>query len=264
MFAFSPAPASIADNKVYYFVGDFDVTTGKFTPDERFGGIPDLLDYGANVFTGPSAFIDPVSGDVVMFSIMQDQRSAADQGASGWAHTAGLARRIWLSEDGSDLMIAPIEALNSLHGEVLIDRQNISLEDANQLLSAVKEDMYCLRLTADVSAASSFTVNILQGGRWDCTTYTYDAAAQVIHGSTENKGDGAPTSYVSGPLTVQDGILTMELYVDRSLAEAFFNDHKALTIRAYTEEPDSEGITLAAEGEVQIRSIYLARMKPIF
>lgn len=264
MFAFSPAPASIADNKVYYFVGDFDVTTGKFTPDERFGGIPDLLDYGANVFTGPSAFIDPVSGDVVMFSIMQDQRSAADQGASGWAHTAGLARRIWLSDDGTDLMLSPIEALNRLHGEVLIDRQNISLEDANQLLSAVKEDMYCLRLTADVSAASSFTVNILQGGRWDCTTYTYDATAQFIHGSTENKGDGAPTSYVSGPLTVQDGILTMELYVDRSLAEAFFNDHKALTIRAYTEEPDSEGITLAAEGEVHIRSIYLARMKPIF
>ena len=40
----SPAPASIADNKVYYFLGDFDIETGKFTPDENFDNKPALLD----------------------------------------------------------------------------------------------------------------------------------------------------------------------------------------------------------------------------
>jgi sucrose-6-phosphate hydrolase SacC (GH32 family) len=73
-FSISPAPASMADNKVYYFVGDFDRETGKFIPDERFIDGPALLDYGSNVFTGPSALVDPVSGDVYLFSIMQDQR----------------------------------------------------------------------------------------------------------------------------------------------------------------------------------------------
>ena len=37
-FSISPAPASSADNKAYYWVGDFDVATGKFTPDEEFQG----------------------------------------------------------------------------------------------------------------------------------------------------------------------------------------------------------------------------------
>lgn len=30
IFMISPAPAGLADNKVYYFIGDFDVETGKF------------------------------------------------------------------------------------------------------------------------------------------------------------------------------------------------------------------------------------------
>lgn len=56
---------------------------------------------------------------------MADRTTIANGGfengnVAGWAHTVGLARRIWLSDDGSDLRIAPVEALNSLHGEVQI------------------------------------------------------------------------------------------------------------------------------------------------
>ena len=81
-FLISPAPAGTADNKVFYFIGDFDVETGKFTPDEQYDNKPALLDYGSNVFTGPSAFIDPQSGKICMFSIMQDQRSGAEEGGA--------------------------------------------------------------------------------------------------------------------------------------------------------------------------------------
>jgi len=38
----------------------------------------------------------------------------------------------------------------------------------------------------------------------------------------------------------------MEIYVDRSLVEAFFNDYKSISIRAYTEEPDSHAMNLFA------------------
>ena len=264
MFIFSPAPASIADNKIYYFLGEFNLEQGTFTPDERFGGIPAMLDYGANVFTGPSAFVDPVSGDVILFSIMQDQRGAADQGASGWAHTVGLARRIWLSDDGSDLMMAPIAAVHSLQEEVLVDAKNLTVEQANEALAAVDEDMYYLRLTADVSDCRSLGLNLKKGGKWDCTTYTYDVAGETITGETQNKGEGAATNYVSGYLPSPDGTLTLELYVDRSLVEAFFNDYKSLSIRAYPEEPESRAIELFAEGDSTISELYVARMGSIF
>ncbi|MCD7755319.1 MAG: GH32 C-terminal domain-containing protein [Firmicutes bacterium] len=263
-FLFSPAPAEIADNKIYYFLGDFDVTTGKFTPDESFGGEPRILDYGDNVFTGPSAFIDPVSGDVVMFSIMQDQRGAAEQGASCWAHSVGLARKLWLNDDGTDLMMAPIDALQSLEEEILIDASDLTLTQANELLSGVAEDMYYLKLVIDAQDASSFGINLKQGGKWDCTTYTYDASGGTITGQTANKGEGASTSVTSGSLELVDGTLTMEIYVDRSLVEAFFNQTKSLSIRAYTEEVDSYAIDLFAEGDIHIQQLYVASMGSIF
>ena len=263
-FSVSPAPASSADNKVYYWLGDFDLETGKFTPDESFQGSPHLLDYGANVFTGPSCLVDPVSGDVYMFSIMQDQRGAAEQGASGWAHTVGLARKIWLADDGSDVMMSPTDALHELEEETLVDLKNVSLEDANKALAEVDEDMLYIRLTADVAAASEFGISMKQGGKWDATTYTYDVAGQTISGHTENKGEGCKAASVSGQLPVKDGKLTMEIYIDRSLVEGFFNDYKSISIRAYTDEPDSHGIDLFATGTVSIDELFVARMGSIF
>lgn len=264
LFIFSPAPADIADNKIYYFLGDFDVDTGKFTPDERFEGIPQLLDYGANVFTGPSAFIDPVSGDVILFSIMQDQRGAGEQGASGWAHTVGLARRLWLTDDGTDLMMAPVEALTTLEEEVLVNETNITLAQANEKLSQVSSDMLHIQLTVDVSCASEFGINLKQGGKWDCTTYRYDTAEQLIYGSTENRGEGCKTKTVSGLLPAEDGKITMDIYVDRSLVEAFFNEYKSISIRAYVEDPNSQAINIFATGDVTIESLYVATMDSIF
>ncbi len=263
-FSISPAPASIADNKVYYWLGDFDLATGKFTPDESFEGEPHLLDYGANVFTGPSCLVDPVSGNIYMFSIMQDQRGAAEQGASGWAHTVGLARRIWLNDEGTDLMMEPIEALQGLEKEVLINETNLTLEDANSLLAGLDEDMLHIKLTVDISGATEFGINLKQGGKWDATTYTYDVAGETIVGRTENKGEGASVSTVSGALPNDDGTISIEIYVDRSLVEAFFNDYKAISIRAYTDDPDSHAMNLFAEGSVRIESLYVASMGSIF
>ncbi len=263
-FSISPAPASIADNKVYYWLGDFDLATGKFTPDPAFEGEPHLLDYGSNVFTGPSCLVDPVSGDIYMFSIMQDQRGAAEQGASGWAHTVGLARKIWLNDDGTDLMMSPTDALHDLEEETLVDLKNVSLDDANAALKAVDEDMLYIRLTADVSAATEFSINMKQGGKWDCTTFTYDVAGETISGHTENKGEGCKLATVSGALPNEDGTVTMEIYIDRSLVEGFFNDYKSISIRAYTDDPDSHALSLSSQGTITITELYVAKMGSIF
>ena len=264
MFVFSPAPAGVADNKIYYYLGDFDLETGKFTPDEGFGEEPRLFDYGANVFTGPSGFIDPVSGDVIMFSIMQDQRGALEQGTSGWAHTCGIARKIRLTDDGSDLMMMPIEALTTLETEVLVNETNLTLEQANEKLSSVTGDMLHIKLTVDVSKAAEFGINMKQGGKRDCTTFRYDVAGAIIRGSTENRGEGCNEKNVSGALPIEDGKLTMDIYIDRSLVEGFFNEYKAISIRAYVEEVTSQAINLFAEGDVVIESLYVAAMGSIF
>ena len=62
----------------------------------------------------------------------------------------------------------------------------------------------------------------------------------------------------------EDGTVTIELFIDRSLVEGFFNDYKAISIRAYPEEKDSKAIELYATGTVQIRELYVASMSSIF
>lgn len=263
IFMISPAPAGLADNKIYYFLGDFDVETGKFTPDERYNNTPALLDYGCNVFTGPSAFVDPLSGDVCVFSIMQDQRKGAEEGAAGWAHCVGLTRKLWLSDDGSDVKMSPIDALHTLEGDVLADEQDLTVQQANDVLAGVEGDLLYIRAVLRPIDAQEFGIQLKTDGDEDRTAYTYSVKNGTISGDTSNKGSAASTSHVSGPLPLEDGKLFVEIYVDRSLAEAFFNDLKSLSIRSYCAY-DSQGIELFADGEVTVESLYAAEMQSIY
>lgn len=262
-FCISPAPASMADNKAYFFLGDFDRSTGKFTPDESFGGLPALLDYGSNVFTGPSALVDPVSGNTCLFSIMQDQRTGAEEGASGWAHCVGLPRRIWLSDDGTDVKMAPIEALKTLEGDVLAQGTDLTLDGANEQLAGVSGDLLHLRVTADVSRTARFSITVKSNGDKDMTVFSYDPAEGIISGQTRNKGKECKKVLVEGPLAAENGTLAADIYIDRSLVEAFFNESRAISIRSYSAF-DSQAISLEAEGEVTVTELYAAQMTSIY
>ncbi|MCM1088868.1 MAG: GH32 C-terminal domain-containing protein [Muribaculaceae bacterium] len=263
IFMISPAPAGLADNKVYYFLGDFDVATGKFTPDERFDNHPALLDYGSNVFTGPSVLVDPQSGDVCVFSIMQDQRTGAEEGAAGWAHCVGLTRKIWLNDEGSDVKMSPIDALHTLEGSVLADEENLAIEQANDILDGVKGDLLYIKAVLTPEDAQEFGIQLKTDENGDTTSYTYRIEDTTISGDTRNKGSAASTSHVLGTLSLQDGKLSMEIYIDRSLVEAFFNEEKSISIRSYSAY-DSQGIQLFADGNVTVDSLYIATMQSIY
>lgn len=262
-FCISPAPASLADNKAYYFVGDFDKETGKFIPDEQFAENPALLDYGSNVFTGPSALVDPVSGNTYIFSIMQDQRGGAEEGTAGWAHCVGLTRRIWLNDEGTDVMMSPCGALHNLEGAVLAQGENLILEEANETLRAVSGDLLYLRLVIDMGSANEVTLNVKSNGGKDLTAFIYNAQEGIISGKNPNKTKEAKKPVVSGPLEIKDGKLKMEVYIDRSLVETFFNDTKSISIRSYAAF-ESQGISLEADGEIVVSELYAAEMRSIY
>lgn len=260
----SPAPASTADNKIYYFLGEFDKTTYKFIPDEGFE-TPHMFDYGSNVFTGPSGFINPNDGEVYIFSVMQDYRSTQEVADSGWANCAGLARRIWLNDEGTDVCIEATDNLDAYATE-LVSGDNLTLDGANELLSDVDEDMLRIDVTIRNVSATAFGINVKSGnGGNDNTVYTYNVSSSTITGATLNRGSTCANSTTSGALALNsDGTLTMQIYIDHSLVEAFFNDTKALSIRSYADF-DSTGISLFAEGgEVEIVSLSVSRMQSIY
>ena len=95
--------------------------------------------------------------------------------------------------------------------------------------------------------------------------FTYDVASGKLTGSTTNRGEGASAVPGSGLLSLQDGRLTMRVYIDRSLVEGFFNNDKALTLRSYPEDPAAaQGLSVFAEGDVAIERLYVATMGSIY
>ena len=263
IFLFLPAPADTADNKIYYYVGDFDGETDRFTPDPCYHERPRLLDYGDNVFTGPSALIDPVTGRLCLFSIMQDQRDGAEEGAAGWAHCAGLTRNVWLSDDGVDARVEPDPRIYSLLGEKLVSLADTDIAGADRALAGVSGDMLYIRASLVPRGCVSFALSVKAGGEADETRFVYDMGSHTICGYTRTPGRFARDQRVKGPLPLRDGRLDMEVFVDRSLVEAFFNGDKAVTVRAYADSA-SQGILLTAEGEIRVSSLEVYRVKSIY
>lgn len=266
MFIFSPAPASIADNKIYYFVGDFDSTKGKFIPDASFENIPRVLDYGNNVFTGPSGFINPMDEEVYLFSIMQDQRNGAEQGAAGWAHSVGLTRNLYLNEDGTDLCVTPIENLEKLRGECLVNLEDVNIETVNKYLSSIKEDMFYIYIRINASTSERFNISFKSDEKKDKTVFEYDLENKTISGETKNKGKAATLNRVFGELIPKDDFQEIEIFVDRSLIEAFFNQEKSISLRAYSKDP-SKKIEIDIENQIEekvIQDFCMYRMNSIY
>ncbi len=262
-FFISPAPAGIADNKVYYFIGDFDYETGKFTPDESLGGTPRILDFGCNVFTGPSVLRDPVTGRVCVFSIMQDQRTGPEEAAAGWAHCVGLTRNIFLNDEGTDVCVAPDPRLYGLLGEELLSMENVGVEDANAALGGISGDMLYIRAVLAPRDGENFGLTCKAGGRRNQTVFTYYTAKGTMDGYTSNRGKGAAVNVPEGPVPLRDGTLTMEIFIDRSLVEGFFNDDKSICVRSYA-PPEARQIALFSDGDTQVISLKVYEVSSIY
>lgn len=113
----------------------------------------------------------------------------------------------------------------------------------------------------ELKGDGSFGLAVKGNGQKDETVFTWKE--DVISANTRNRGSAAKTGFVSGPLTLKDGLLTAKVYIDRSLVEVYFNDTKSISVRSYA-DPASTGITLSADGEVTIKTLRAAPMKSIY
>ena len=139
LFVFSPQHG---DNDVWYYIGEFDQEHCVFTPD-----YPDakLMDYGNNIFTGPTVYVNPADGRVYICSVMQDNsegqpvgRTVDEHMKAGWAFYAGLPRELYLKQDGT-LGIKNIDT-SSIEGRTLASFENLTVAEANEKLANVASD----------------------------------------------------------------------------------------------------------------------------
>lgn len=270
----SPAPASTADNNIYYFLGTFDKITGRFIPDSDYAHAPKRFDYGPNVFTGPSAMLDE-KGDMYLFSISQDYRSEGEVLRAGWACSMSLVRKVTLSDDGKLANIDAVSALKEEYVTTLVDKENLSLEEANAELGAVKGDMLYLNVTFTgiTDQTKSVTVRVKSNANGsDYLDFTYDHTKKQVSSATIDQGaqgKGESNDMKDATFEIKDGTITMEIYIDRSLVETFFDARLAITMRSYA-APSSTKITVSAEqeedaaGAVSIASLKAGTVKSIY
>jgi sucrose-6-phosphate hydrolase SacC (GH32 family) len=256
----NPAWSSGSDYNVtyvWYWIGVWNPATRKFTPDTT---TPRLFDYGEH-FTGPSGFVDQ-KGRSVVFSIAQDKRTEQAHYNSGWAHNAGLPLVLSLGPDG-DAAVNPLPELTTLHataGPQVAITADTSLEAANQQLAGVRGDM--LHLTLELAAGSSGRYGIKlrrsPGGEEE-TLLSYDTATGNLSLDRTRSGNNSSLygnlGVQGGPLNLAGQNLKLDVYLDKSMIEAYANGRRSITSRVYPYRADSLGLQLWADTAVTVKNL---------
>ncbi|UJF36452.1 GH32 C-terminal domain-containing protein [Paenibacillus hexagrammi] len=253
-----------ADNVkyVFYWIGTWDKANNKFVPDQEE---PRLFDYGEH-FTGPSGMVDG-KGRTILFSIAQDRRSEQQHYDAGWAHNAGLPVVLSLRND-TELGITPIEELNSLRGDQIVNVEQSNLAQANDKLQQVKGDMLEIILEAHVGSAKKlgFKLRATTDGQEETNLY-YDVENKLL--SIDRMKSSLDPDILkgiqSGNMELDGDLLKLHMYLDRSMIEAYANGKKSITSRIYPTRGDAMNVSLWSDGgDIDIQSLKVWKMNSAY
>lgn len=252
-----------ADVEVYYWLGEFDAETARFIPEHEE---PLLMDNGDGMFTGPSGYVDPNTGRSILFTIAQGQdRSSWEDYYSGWAHTAGLPVSLYLDNSGK-LNYKPIEELQSLRNERLVQGNDITLEEANAMLSSVNGDMLEIILEIENVNSNNYGIKVRKHEKDAEYTSIYcsEDSKELILDRINSSMDKTGLGLRKAPLEKIDGVTKIHIYLDRSLLEIYGNDNTSITSRIYPTLEESMGVQLFSDGEVKVKNLEVYNMKSVF
>jgi beta-fructofuranosidase len=261
------SPKGLNENvEIYYWLGKFDRANYKFIPDDEE---PRYWDYGIRTNIGPSGMIDPRTGRALIFAI------AAGGHGPGWANCASFPMNIFLNEKG-ELGVKPINELNSLRKKQLLNLKNTNLAGVNRALKKINGDMLEIEVEMQ-SKSDKFGILVRKSpGNEEKTLIFYDAAAKQLGSDLTNTSlkqsrvkdamsgtDKRPDRIRHFDLQGQD--LSMRIYLDKSLIQAFANDSKMVTSWIYPSLPDAKGLSIwSSSGDVAIKSIKIWEIGGIY
>ncbi|MFD0670846.1 GH32 C-terminal domain-containing protein [Cohnella sp. GCM10027633] len=264
LLAISPV-GSGANVEVYYWIGSWNSTTAKFIPDQP---TPQLMDFGDFKFTGPSAFVDPVTGRNIMFTIAQGERSSQEEFDSGWAHNAGLPVELSLRSDGK-LGIDPIDELQSLRGQQLVNiTSDTSFASANSVLSAISGDNLEIEMELARGTADQVGIKVRKSPNSEEETLLYYKNSTDEFGVNRTKTvAGTNKGIQTGTVDIGSENVKLHIYLDKSMVEAYLNGLKSITTRIYSTREDANGLQLwgdANTSSIVVKSLKVWRMNSAY
>jgi len=235
---------------VWYLTGAYDNTAGQF--DRADSG---LLDHG--VFYAPQSFEDD-TGRTVMFGWLKEDRDQEAQWDAGWSGAISLPREVSLTKDGEP-RITPADELRQLR-DTHHDFSDLTVEPgATDLLDGIESDTLELKVTFDAADAGEYGVVLRSTPDGEertvirCKSWKRELE---VDRSQSSRNDTASATAESMPVMLDDGELTVHVFLDRSVLEVFVNDAQTLSTRIYPTREDSLGIGLyAADRDVTVSSL---------
>ncbi len=212
-----------------YFVGHFDGQT--FTNDNP-ADLTLWMDYGADFYAGVSfSDIPEEDGRRIFLAWMNNWQYAQDIPTSPWRSAQTLPRTLHLrnTEEGLRLVQIPVEETRKLRKKQLVNLETQSVLGVAPIAGAKAELLEfegTLEIVEGQKAGLRIKHSASDGSDTDKETLIgYDAGRQVLYIDRTRSGiDDFHEAFAAiheAPLALQDGKLTLHVFIDRSSIEVF-------------------------------------------
>ena len=251
---------------VQYYIGTY--ADQKFYPERHgrmnfgeFGGNSGHLCAGITLKDG--------GGRRILFGWVSEGRSEAVQRASGWAGVMCIPRVLSLFDDDT-LRIEPvpeIETLRRNHRRIT----GLGVGDSGSVrLDGVSGDCLELDVKLDPGGAEEFGVKVRcapDGAEQTIIAYNRKDKHLVLDADASSLNpDVAGRGVQRAPFALEAGeLLSLRIFLDRSMVEVFANKRLCLTKRIYPSRADSVGVEIFARGgEAAVTSVDAWEMAAIW
>lgn len=248
----------IAHNRgTRYYVGEWK--------DEQFHPeVHERMSWVDNGYFAPRTLEAP-DGRQILWSWIFDKRSKETRLASGWSGEMALPRELTLGDDNR-LRMRPIEELKRLRYNEQTSPEMTVTDGKEVVLEKITGNTIELEVQIDPQDAKQVGIKVCRSpGGEEETPVFYDVAEQKLKIDTTKSSLGeGPKQVEAGPLALKPGEpLTLRVFIDRSVVEAFANDRQAVLRRIYPSRSDSVGISIFANGgTAKVRHVKAWQMAP--
>lgn len=216
-----------------YFIGDLDLENLTFKPD----GEMKELDKGFDFYAAQTAYQHELPSKAVLvgwFGCSDYTYPTTDE--EGWAGLQTLVRE--LSIEGGKLKQRPAKALETLKKDVVFEAENGSVKlDKMQRRTPVCSYMHLENPSKEDVELDLFASDLRKG-----LTISYKARTKKLTLSRSELKNQFNTNFgKERTFTLEDGLNTLDIYVDHSAVEIFINDGDyAMTTRVFPENEESK------------------------
>lgn len=233
------------------FVGKLDYDSGKFTQKGAFM----LYDYGFD-FYAPQ-FVKTKDGRNIFIARLGMEGTQLPEKADGWASMMTLPRELKLVN--GKLFTPPVKEIDALRCEkIQIAPQKVSGEKE---FPNVKGDVYELDADFDLTEANKLTLKLRTFSSQE-TVLSYDKTSQILKLNRDRSGkDLTGEREVKVPLN--NNILKLRIFVDKSSIEVFANDGQAVLSSRIYPDKNALGIKLVSDGHTKLNKFDFYKLKTI-